>query len=209
MNDIRACKSDIRFRNRFLVGFVLWTFSVAVAGAEPQSSASSTSSEQPAVRPTSPDIEKPPSPVSGEKPAGVSVPTGTETPSTPAKGDSSTTNSTAIPEFPPVGVPLSARDPMIRYLSRERVNELQERIRPSAQTIEARGGALRFGWSQRHSPSSILQLINPLAPTEYGSTSVSYHQVPPTVATGQPPLPRAFQDDVRHEANGLFFRAGW
>ena len=118
------------------------------------------------------------------------------------------TNSSAG-EIPIMAVPLSSKDPLNHYLTRERAKSLQERLHPSVQNIEARGGAARFIWNQRHEPSSILQLINPLAPTEYGVTSVSYYQVPASVAAGQPPLPRGFRNDRTHEANGLFFRAGW
>lgn len=118
------------------------------------------------------------------------------------------TNS-APPELPVVGVPLAARSPVNQYLTREKVEALQERIRPSVQNIEARGGAVRFLWSQRHQPSSMLQLINPLAPAEYGVSSVGPYQIPATVAPGQPPLPRGLRDDRTHEANGIFFRSGW
>lgn len=118
------------------------------------------------------------------------------------------TNSTP-PELPVVGVPLAARSPVNQYLTREKVDALQERIRPSVQNIEARGGAVRFLWSQRHQPSSMLQLINPFAPTEYGVSSVSPNQIPASVAPGQPPLPRGLRDDRTHEANGTFFRSGW
>ncbi len=112
-------------------------------------------------------------------------------------------------EVPVVAVPLAAKSPVNQYLTREKVEALQERIRPSVQDIEARGGAVRFLWSQRHQPSSMLQLINPLAPTEYGVSSVSPYQIPASVAPGQPPLPRGLRDDRTHEANGIFFRAGW
>ena len=132
-----------------------------------------------------------------------SVPPASAAPSTPAS-----TNS-AAGEVPIMAVPLASKDPLNHYLTRERVESLQERIRPSVQNIEARGGAARFMWNQRHESSSILQLINPLAPTEYGVSSVTYYQVPASVATGHPPLPRGFRDDRTHEANGLFFRAGW
>ena len=118
------------------------------------------------------------------------------------------TNS-AAGDVPIMAVPLASKDPLNNYLTRERVESLQERIRPSVQNIEARGGAARFMWNQRHEPSSILQLINPLAPTEYGVSSVTYYQVPASVAPGHPPLPRGFRDDRTHEANGIFFRAGW
>ena len=55
-----------------------------------------------------------------------------------------------------------------------------------------------------------LQLINPLAPREYGgvgqpSAAWSWN---PMLAPGQGPLPRSFQDDRTHEAAGVLFSAG-
>ena len=129
-----------------------------------------------------------------------------------AKGGDSvvgTSTNTAPSEVPVVAVPLAAKSPVSQFLTRDKVEALQERIRPSVQNIEARGGAARFLWSQRHQPSSMLQLINPFAPTEYGVSSVSPNQIPASVAPGQPPLPRGFRDDRTHEANGIFLRAGW
>lgn len=151
--------------------------------------------------------------VAPEPPASAPVPNDSPviapTPANPSPVVPAATKTPLPANVPAVEVPLAARDNVTHYLTRERVQDLQERLRPSVQDIESRGGAGRYLWSQRKQPSSMLQLINPFAPSEYGSSRVTYYQVPASVAPGQPPLPRAFRDAETHEANGLFLRAGW
>lgn len=55
-----------------------------------------------------------------------------------------------------------------------------------------------------------LQLINPLAPAEYGGNSqpAAVWSSDPMLAPGQPPRPRSFQDDRTHEATGVVISFG-
>ena len=50
-----------------------------------------------------------------------------------------------------------------------------------------------------------LQLINPMAPKEYGGTGIpaKHGSWNPMLSPGQAPLPRAFRDDRTHEATGV------
>ncbi len=55
-----------------------------------------------------------------------------------------------------------------------------------------------------------LQLINPLAPAEYGGNSqpAAVWSWDPMLAPGQAPRPRSFQDDRTHEATGVVISVG-
>ena len=87
---------------------------------------------------------------------------------------------------------------------------VQERLQPSTpdKLIAKHGpvGAI-FARPQRVNP---LQLINPLAPTEYGGVgaAAAAWSWNPMLSPGQGPLPRAFQNDRTHEASGVIFSVG-
>lgn len=89
-----------------------------------------------------------------------------------------------------------------RRLSREKEAMAQERLKPTTpeKLIERHGfiGSL-FAKPSRVNP---LQLVNPRAPKEYGGVGEptgawSWNSM---LAPGQAPLPRGFEDPVRHEA---------
>ena len=88
---------------------------------------------------------------------------------------------------------------------RENEAGAQERLAPTTpdKLIQRHGyiGSL-FSRPERINP---LQLINPMAPREYGGTGTpavggSWN---PMLAPGQAPLPRAFRDDRTHEASAV------
>jgi hypothetical protein len=94
-----------------------------------------------------------------------------------------------------------------------RQNELaaQTRLRPPTEAeLIKRYGASRYLFKKR-SAGSALQLINPLAPAEYGGvgTPAATWSWNPMLAPGQPPLPRAFRDEKTHEAAGWFLNHGF
>lgn len=86
----------------------------------------------------------------------------------------------------------------------------QGRLQPTTpeKLIEKHGpvGAI-FAKPARVNP---LQLINPLAPAEYGGLSqpAAVWSWDPMLAPGQGPRPRAFQDDRTHEASGVLISVG-
>jgi hypothetical protein len=92
-----------------------------------------------------------------------------------------------------------------RRLGREKEAMAQERLKPTSpeKLIERHGfvGSL-FAKPARVNP---LQLINPKAPKEYGGVGEpagawSWNSM---LAPGQAPLPRGFEDPVRHEATAV------
>ncbi len=92
-----------------------------------------------------------------------------------------------------------------RRLGREKEAMAQERLKPTTpeKLIERHGfiGSL-FAKPTRVNP---LQLINPKAPKEYGGVGEpagawSWNSM---LAPGQAPLPRGFEDPVRHEATAV------
>ena len=101
-----------------------------------------------------------------------------------------------------------ASRPMVK-LNRQVQTNVQERLLPTSpdKLIERHGavGAV-FARPDKVSP---LQLLNPLAPKEYGGVgeAPAKWSWDPLVAPGQGPRPRGFQDDRYHEATGVLF--GW
>lgn len=98
-----------------------------------------------------------------------------------------------------------------RRLSREKEAMAQERLKPTSpeKLIERHGflGAI-FAKPNRVNP---LQLVNPKAPKEYGGVGEpagawSWNSM---LAPGQAPLPRGFQDPVRHEATAVLIGGGF
>jgi hypothetical protein len=98
-----------------------------------------------------------------------------------------------------------------RRLSREKEAIAQERLKPTTpeKLIEKHGfiGSI-FAKPSRVNP---LQLINPKAPKEYGGVGEpagawSWNSM---LAPGQAPLPRGFEDPVRHEASAVLIGVGF
>ena len=98
-----------------------------------------------------------------------------------------------------------------RRLSREKEAIAQERLKPTTpeKLIEWHGflGSI-FAKPSRVNP---LQLVNPKAPKEYGGVGEpagawSWNSM---LAPGQAPLPRGFEDPVRHEASAVLIGAGF
>ena len=110
---------------------------------------------------------------------------------------------------PPVAMTITTPPTTVR-VSRPAQAIVQERLQPSTpdKLIAKHGpvGAI-FARPQRVNP---LQLINPLAPTEYGDVgaTAAAWSWNPMLSPGQGPLPRAFQDDRTHEASGVIFSVG-
>lgn len=67
-------------------------------------------------------------------------------------------------------------------------------------TVSAHGGPLAYVAHEKK-PSSILQLINPFAPSSLGTGSASVFEWRP--GEGAAPLPRAFRDERTHEPLGI------
>lgn len=98
-----------------------------------------------------------------------------------------------------------------RRLSREKEAIAQERLKPTTpeKLIEKRGfiGSI-FAKPSRVNP---LQLVNPKALKEYGGVGEPAGEWSwnPMLAPGQAPLPRGFEDPVRHEASAVLIGVGF
>lgn len=120
-----------------------------------------------------------------------------------------TTTPASDPAAAPVTVQTAAAATPVVKLHRQSQTNVQERLQPSTpdKLIERHGavGAV-FARPDKVKP---LQLINPFAPREYGGVGEAPSAWPwnPSLAPGQAPLPRGFQDDRYHEAKAVLF--GW
>ena len=124
------------------------------------------------------------------------------TPATPAAAPTQTATSAPLATDSSVAATQAA---LQRRLSREKEAMAQERLKPSTpeKLIERHGfiGSL-FAKPSRVNP---LQLVNPMAQKEYGGAGEpagawSWNSM---LAPGQAPLPRGFEDPVRHEATAV------
>lgn len=106
---------------------------------------------------------------------------------------------------------MSTQAAISRRLSREKEAIAQERLKPTTpeKLIERHGfiGSI-FAKPSRVNP---LQLVNPKAPKEYGGVGepAGAWSWNPMVAPGQAPLPRGFEDPVRHEATAVLIGGGF
>ncbi len=128
-----------------------------------------------------------------------------------AKPAASTPTPTSAPVVATETSVMSTQAAIGRRLSREKEAMAQERLKPTTpeKLIERHGfiGSL-FAKPSRVNP---LQLVNPKAPKEYGGVGepAGAWSWNPMLAPGQAPLPRGFEDPVRHEATAVLIGGGF